>query len=149
MKKFAKLINKTCVAYAPEDTPECSNFHLSEASCLAAGYNEIAPIPDKPEGNYRLTYELVNSKIIPSWEEIPDTRCYAELREPEYPDFRIYLDAMVKINSGDETAAADGRLQRKQYFDACWAVKQKYPKPALINPTPDERETNNESQTIA
>jgi hypothetical protein len=45
---------------------------------------------------------------------------YAELRAAEYPDFREYLDGVVK---NDQT-------QIQAYIDACLAVKAKYPKPA-------------------
>lgn len=44
---------------------------------------------------------------------------YNELREAEYPDFRLYLDGVVK---GDDA-------QIQAYIDACLAVKEKYPKP--------------------
>jgi hypothetical protein len=44
---------------------------------------------------------------------------YQNQRMMEYPDFRIYLDAIVK---GDQE-------QLQGYIDACLAVKAKYPKP--------------------
>lgn len=44
---------------------------------------------------------------------------YANLRRSEYPDFRVYLDGIVK---GDQA-------QIQAYIDACLAVKAKYPKP--------------------
>lgn len=44
---------------------------------------------------------------------------YTELRAAEYPDFRDYLDGVVK---GDQA-------QIQKYIDACLAVKAKYPKP--------------------
>lgn len=44
---------------------------------------------------------------------------YKEKRAAEYPDFREYLDGVVK---GDQA-------QIKKYIDACLAVKAKYPKP--------------------
>jgi hypothetical protein len=44
---------------------------------------------------------------------------YQRLRAPEYPDMKIYLDAVVK---GDQE-------QMQAYIDACLAVKEKYPKP--------------------
>lgn len=44
---------------------------------------------------------------------------YQRLRSAEYPDFREYLDGMVK---GDFD-------QMQTYIDACLAVKEKYPKP--------------------
>ena len=43
---------------------------------------------------------------------------YKEKRQKEYPDYRIYLDAIVK---GDDT-------QKQKYIDDCLAVKAKYPK---------------------
>lgn len=44
---------------------------------------------------------------------------YKKLRAKEYPDFKDYLDGVVK---GDQT-------QIQAYIDACQAVKDKYPKP--------------------
>lgn len=44
---------------------------------------------------------------------------YREKREREYPDFKDYLDGIVK---GDQA-------QIQAYIDACLAVKAKYPKP--------------------
>ena len=43
---------------------------------------------------------------------------YARLRQAAYPDFRDYLDGVVK---GDQS-------QVQSYIDACLAVKTKYPK---------------------
>lgn len=43
---------------------------------------------------------------------------YKDLRASEYPDFRDYLDGVVK---GDQA-------QIQEYIDACLAVKAKYPK---------------------
>jgi hypothetical protein len=44
---------------------------------------------------------------------------YQRLRAREYPDFKEYLDGIVK---GDTE-------QMQAYIDACLAVKAKYPKP--------------------
>lgn len=44
---------------------------------------------------------------------------YQRQRAAEYPDFKDYLDGIVK---GD-------KVQMKAYIDACLAVKAKYPKP--------------------
>jgi hypothetical protein len=44
---------------------------------------------------------------------------YAQKRSSEYPDYRDYLDGLVK---GDQA-------QMQAYIDACLAVKAKYPKP--------------------
>jgi hypothetical protein len=48
-----------------------------------------------------------------------DSKLYQRQRELEYPDFRDYLDGIVK---GDQT-------QIQAYITACQAVKTKYPKP--------------------
>lgn len=48
-----------------------------------------------------------------------DTTEYQRQRAAEYPDFREYLDGIVK---GDQE-------QIQAYVDACLAVKAKYPKP--------------------
>lgn len=53
---------------------------------------------------------------------------YAQKRAAEYPDMAEYLDAMVKINSGDETLAQAGQTQLATYVADCLAVKAKYPK---------------------
>jgi hypothetical protein len=44
---------------------------------------------------------------------------YAEKRRQEYPDFREYLDGVVK----------NDQVQIQKYIDDCNAVKNKYPKP--------------------
>jgi hypothetical protein len=47
-----------------------------------------------------------------------DALTYVDKRAAEYPDFRDYLDGVVK---GDQS-------QVQAYIDACLAVKAKYPK---------------------
>tara|TARA_R110002096_G_scaffold28269_1_gene85774 strand:+ start:74 stop:376 length:303 start_codon:yes stop_codon:yes gene_type:complete len=47
-----------------------------------------------------------------------DSQTYSRARAKEYPDYRIYLDGVVK---GDDT-------QKQKYIDDCKAVKLKYPK---------------------
>lgn len=49
---------------------------------------------------------------------IPIAPSYTELRANEYPDFKLYLDGIIK---GDATQVQD-------YIDACLVVKLKYPK---------------------
>ena len=46
---------------------------------------------------------------------------YQRLRAAEYPDFKEYLDGIVK---GDTD-------QIQAYIDSCIAVKEKYPKPVV------------------
>jgi hypothetical protein len=48
-----------------------------------------------------------------------DAMEYSRLRAKEYPDFKNYLDGIVK---GDKEQIAE-------YIAACQAVKDKYPKP--------------------
>ena len=47
-----------------------------------------------------------------------DSKSYQRARAAEYPDFKLYLDGIVK---GDQ-------VQIQAYIDACQAVKAKYPK---------------------
>jgi hypothetical protein len=51
-------------------------------------------------------------------EALVTANAYKEKRAAEYPDFRDYLDGIVK---GDQA-------QIQAYIDACQAVKTKYPK---------------------
>ena len=53
---------------------------------------------------------------------------YAELRLSEYPPMADYLDAQVKLNSGDAELIAEGQTQLDTYIAACLAVKEKHPK---------------------
>lgn len=50
--------------------------------------------------------------------DIPPTPTYQELRAAAYPDYKDYLDGIVK---GD-------LVQQQVYIDACLAVKELYPK---------------------
>lgn len=58
---------------------------------------------------------------------------YQELRAAAYPDIRDYLDAQVKLNSGNETLVTEGQSQLEAYYQACLAVKAQYPKPENNN----------------
>lgn len=49
-------------------------------------------------------------------------------RSAAYPDYREFIDGMVKIHSSDAAVSAAGDAQVKAYCDACLAVKLKYPK---------------------
>lgn len=78
------------------------------------------------------TGDLQPGDRIPTPEEVTeyfrDKRTYSEKRASEYPDFKEYLDAQVKINSGDETLIAAGQTQLQEYINLCLKVKTKYPK---------------------
>ena len=43
---------------------------------------------------------------------------------------RTVYDALVKINSGNDTLAAEGKEQLSAYVQTCLRVKAEYPKPA-------------------
>lgn len=53
---------------------------------------------------------------------------YDQLRVAEYPPYTEYLDAQVKLGSGDLALATEGQRQLDAYVSACLAVKEKYPK---------------------
>ena len=81
---------------------------------------------DKNDGYYQFDWDGVSE--LPEWTKdmtqtdvvepkvVPPT--YSELRAAEYPDFKLYLDGVVK----------DDQAQIQSYIDACLAVKAKYPK---------------------
>lgn len=54
---------------------------------------------------------------------------YKHARAEAYPPMADYLDAVVKISSGDEALQAEGAAQLEAYCAACLAVKAAYPKP--------------------
>jgi len=74
--------------------------------------------------------EWIDNEVLATREEVEieiqrleaeeKSREYQRLRAVEYPDFRDYLDGIVK---GDND-------QVQAYIDACNAVKEKYPKPS-------------------
>jgi hypothetical protein len=57
----------------------------------------------------------INLALVNAWK---DPEEYKYLRAKEYPDFKDYIDGIVK---GDNA-------QVQAYIDACLAVKAKYPK---------------------
>jgi hypothetical protein len=57
----------------------------------------------------------IDLSLVSAW---IDTTAYQYKRQAEYPDFKDYLDGVVK---NDQT-------QIQAYIDACNAVKAKYPK---------------------
>lgn len=69
-------------------------------------------------GQKKPTQEEVEAEALRLQKEWEDTE-YQRLRANEYPDFKEYLDGIVK---GDTA-------QIQEYIDACLAVKAKYPKP--------------------
>ena len=59
----------------------------------------------------------IDMALVDAWQ---DPEAYKYKRSQEYPDFKEYLDGVVK---GDQA-------QIQAYIDACLAVKAKYPKGA-------------------
>lgn len=53
---------------------------------------------------------------------------YPLKRIAAYPDFREFIDAQVKINSGNSELAAQGEKQLTDYVAKCLAVKTQFPK---------------------
>lgn len=77
-------------------------FWLDEGDDPSVWLPDCTPITDEEAEALRPVIELT----------------YAEKRVAEYPDFRDYIDGVVK---GDQA-------QVQAYIDACLAVKAKYPK---------------------
>jgi hypothetical protein len=69
-------------------------------------------------GQKKPTKEEVENEALRLQKEWENTE-YQRLRAKEYPDFKEYLDGIVK---GDQE-------QMQAYIDKCLAVKAKYPKP--------------------
>jgi hypothetical protein len=69
-------------------------------------------------GQTKPTKEEVEAEVARLQQEWEATE-YQRLRAVEYPDFKEYLDGIVK---GDQT-------QMQAYIDKCLEVKAKYPKP--------------------
>lgn len=54
---------------------------------------------------------------------------YALLRGWAYPPQADYLDAVAKINSGDQVLARAGWSELDVYYQTCLGVKRRFPKP--------------------
>lgn len=84
--------------------------------------NMIAPVKSYVEDGDRITAVWTETYVEP-------VLTYAEKRAAEYPSPAEYLDAQVKIASGNLALVAEGNLQLDKYVKDCLAVKAKYPKP--------------------
>jgi len=85
------------------------------------GTDETGTVIIFSTSEYPITYEEFSEKYNEAKTSY-EAKEYQRLRTKEYPDFREYLDGIVK---GD----AD---QVQAYIDACKAVKEKYPKPEAL-----------------
>lgn len=92
----------------------------AEWVCYGDKYEDIVWLEPPPEegGQEKPTQEEVEAELQ-RLQDIYDRTEYQRLRAPEYPDFKEYLDGIVKGDSA----------QVQAYIDACLAVKAKYPKP--------------------
>lgn len=89
-------------------------------SCTGETYDGLQWL-EKPVwegGQKKPTQEEVEAEALRLKKEWENTE-YQRLRAKEYPDFKEYLDGLVK---GDTE-------QMQSYINACLAVKAKYPKP--------------------
>lgn len=104
-------------------------YKLTNAGVLRLADN--AHIPDDPRnGDWRTYQEWLAAGNTPEPADPDPVPTYRELRAAAYPDFREFLDAMVKSHSPDQAVAIEGDVQLKAYCDACLAVKARIPKSA-------------------
>lgn len=129
--KYVKLISRQTISYPPTVKGNISNYHLCEKQLIADGYKLLDESKAKPiDGSYLAYYEDKGDEIVRLWEKQELTEpTYYEKRAAEYPPIEEYLDAQVKINSGDDALIAAGQEQLAAYYEACLAVKARYPKP--------------------
>jgi len=83
-------------------------FWLDEGNDPAVWLPNCVPITDEEAEAIRVAQQATYEASL----------TYAQKRAIEYPDFKNYLDGIVK---GDQA-------QIQEYIDACLAVKAKYPK---------------------
>jgi len=99
---------------ADESPLEPGVYHIPR-NCIDA---ELPNIPANKNAKWNGS-EFIFEDVVEPIEPEPIPLTYKELRFNEYPDFKDYLDGIVK---GDQE-------QIQKYIDDCLAVKQKYPKP--------------------
>ncbi len=131
---YAKLINGILTP-APSNICKGStiyqNYNLDSNSemLLADGYKPVEETQPPTGMKLPRKYYVENEeKIISVYTETYVEPNYREKRATEYPDFREYLDAMVKINSTSEELISEGKTQLQNYYNHCLDVKAKYPK---------------------
>ena len=131
---YAKLINGILTP-APSNLSKNNTFYqnynrdTNAEMLLTDGYKPVEEtLPPTDMKQPRKYYVENEDKIISVYTEGYVEPDYREKRASEYPDFREYLDAMVKINSGSEELIAEGKTQLQNYYDLCLEVKAKYPK---------------------
>lgn len=133
---YAKFINENQIEEAPTNKGGVFNYNDVSNSdvLLAAGYKPLL-LPEYPVGikqpvvKYRELSECIEAYYVEEYVEPPVYEpTYAEKRAAEYPPIADFLDAQVKINSGDAEMVAEGQEQLSAYYTNCLAIKAKYPK---------------------
>lgn len=84
------------------------------------GIDQTGTVVGFSTNEYPFTYNEFNEKYNEARSSY-EAKEYQRLRAKEYPDFKEYLDGIVK---GDTD-------QIQAYIDSCNAVKAKYPKPIV------------------
>ena len=132
---YAKLINKT-LEYAPnsiiKNNIAYSNYNCdsNDAMLREDGYKPVIltepPAEMRcPQKQYQDNGDIISVYYIETYQE----PTYFDKRAANYPDFREYLDAQVKINSNDEKLVAEGEIQLATYCRNCLDVKNRFCKP--------------------
>lgn len=104
---MSRFISEAIVSICPDAQFSISNGDYSQITWISF-----------PEGQEKPTKEEVEAEIQ-RLQELYEKTEYQRLRAPEYPDFKDYLDGIVK----------EDQEQVQDYINKCLAVKAKYPKP--------------------
>lgn len=89
-----------------------------------------AHVPAEPlNGDWQTYQQWLAEGNTPEPADPDPVPSYRDLRAAAYPDFREFLDGMVKIHSNDPAMQAEGGAQVSAYCEACIAVKAQFPKP--------------------
>lgn len=108
--------------YLIKQYPGC-RFTLAGNTYDGLEWHEDNPFPKPSEQEFLDNMDYVpeppTQEFIDAQIAAAAKREYIQKRSAEYPDFKEYLDGIVK---GDQA-------QIQAYIDACLAVKAKYPKP--------------------
>ena len=83
--------------------------------------HELKGAFDADGNQIELDQALVDAAAAEIQAELDATQ-YQRDRQPEYPDLAVLADALYWSNQGDNT-------KLDEYYQACAAVKAKYPKP--------------------